>query len=162
MEFGPRALGNRSILMDPTRSNAKDLLNLVIKEREAFRPFAPAVKSERASEFFEISSNHLDSFEQMLFTTKVRPEYQSQLPAVTHCDGTARVQVVTKEQNPLFWKLLDCFEIKTNVPVLLNTSFNIQEPIVCKPSDAIATFKRSGIDVLVMNRKVVSRRELIL
>jgi len=153
MEFGPRALGNRSLLADPRRLEVRDLINSKVKYREEFRPFAPAVLEERGSEFFEISS----SSPFMLFTVPVRPEARQKIPAVVHVDGTARVQTVDRTSNPRFRGLLEAFSKLTDVPVLLNTSFNIQEPIVCSPEDAVACYLRSGVDVLVLDRFFVRR-----
>jgi carbamoyltransferase len=141
-EFGPRALGHRSILCDPRQEAMKEHLNARVKHREAFRPFAPMVLEERAEEFFELDrpSPH------MLLAARVRrPEA---LPAVTHVDGTARVQTVRREDDPFLWETIDAFARETGVPVLLNTSFNDQEPIVETPADAVACFLKTGIDVL--------------
>jgi carbamoyltransferase len=146
MEYGARALGNRSFLADPRHESVRDDLNAKIKKREHFRPFAPSVKAEKASEFFEIDQP--SPF--MTIVVPVRPEKRGIIPAVTHVDGTARPQTVDAAVNPKYWKLLDAFERLTGVPVLLNTSFNIQEPIVCTPAEALATFARSGVDALAM------------
>jgi carbamoyltransferase len=146
MEYGARALGNRSFLADPRHESVRDDLNAKIKKREHFRPFAPSVKAEKASEYFEIDQP--SPF--MTIVVPVRPEKRSVIPAVTHVDGTARPQTVDRDVNPRYWQLLDCFERLTGVPVLLNTSFNIQEPIVCTPEEALATFARSGVDALAM------------
>ena len=146
MEFGPRALGNRSILADPRRLEIRDRVNL-IKGRELWRPLAPSVLAERASEFFELRQP--SPF--MLFRTHVKPEKRSAVPAIVHVDGSARPQTVTREQNPAFYDLISEFSRQTGVPVLLNTSFNTaSEPIVCTPQEAIATFLESGLDLLVL------------
>ncbi|MCM8774901.1 MAG: carbamoyltransferase [Candidatus Omnitrophica bacterium] len=147
MEFGPRALGNRSILVDPRRPEMQDILNERVKHREAFRPFAPAVLEEEAKNFFEMDC---DESPFMLKVFPVRPEKRSVIPAVTHADGTSRVQTVSKKTNPLFWKLIKAFGDETGVPVLLNTSFNEQEPIVCTPQEALDCFLGTKMDVLVM------------
>lgn len=155
MEFGPRALGNRSILADPRRRDMKDILNQRIKHRETFRPFAPAVPEARASEFFEMDC---PTSPFMLKVFPVKPEKQSTLPAITHVDGTARVQTVTQESNLLFWKLLTIFGNITGVPVLLNTSFNENEPIVCTPEEALDCFLKTRMDVLVMEHCYIERK----
>lgn len=153
MEYGPRALGNRSFLADPRSDGIRDVLNEKIKKRELFRPFAPSVKAEAASDYFELQQP--SPF--MTIVVPVRPEKRAVIPAVTHVDGTARPQTVDREVNRRYWKLLDRFEQLTGVPVLLNTSFNIQEPIVCSALDARATFTRSGVDALVLGDQWVTR-----
>src|SRR5207244_3230819 len=136
-EFGPRALGNRSILADPRKAEMKDKLNNRVKHRQAFRPFAPAVLAEKASEIFEGDAE--SPF--MLLTKRVRPQWRDKVPAVVHVDGTARVQTVRLEHNERLYRLLEDFEAITGVPVLLNTSFNVKgEPIVETPEDAINCF----------------------
>lgn len=151
MEFGPRALGSRSILADPTRPDMQDRLNVQVKHREEFRPFAPAVTVEDAPRFFEGCTH--SPF--MLFVHRVRPEVQALLPAITHVDGTARVQTVRREDNALFYDLLREFEKLRGVPVLVNTSFNVMgEPIVNTPRDAIACFQNTGIDALALGGHV--------
>ncbi|HET9958958.1 MAG TPA: carbamoyltransferase C-terminal domain-containing protein [Polyangiaceae bacterium] len=157
MEFGPRALGSRSILADPRRDGMRDVLNAVVKKREPFRPFAPAVKAERASEFFELSQP--SPF--MSLVVPVRAEKRAQLAAVTHVDGTARPQTVDLQTCPKFWKLLDEFERLTGVPVLLNTSFNIQEPIVRTPEQALRTYLVSGIHALALGSHWVTRADAV-
>jgi carbamoyltransferase len=154
MEYGPRALGSRSFLADPRSDGIRDVINAKIKKRELFRPFAPSVKAEKAGEYFEIAQ--ASPF--MTIIVPVRGEARAKVPAVTHVDGTARPQTVEREVNPRYWKLLDAFERRTGVPVLLNTSFNIQEPIVCTPGEALATFARSGVDALVLGGHWVTRR----
>ena len=147
MEYGPRALGNRSILADPRRAEMKDILNAKVKFREAFRPFAPAILAERAGEYFERNG----AFPFMTVVLPVRPERRDRIPAVTHSDGTARLQTVEAAVNPRFHALITEFDRLTGVPVLVNTSFNLAgEPMVCSPSDAVSTFLRSGLDALVM------------
>ncbi|MBF0408013.1 MAG: hypothetical protein HQM10_11700 [Candidatus Riflebacteria bacterium] len=148
MEVGPRALGNRSILTDPRFAATKDHLNNAVKKRESFRPFAPVVPLHRASEFFEMPA---DSSPYMLLIMKVRPEWQEKLRAVTHVDGTARVQTIDRNIDPLFTSLLEEFEKLCGIPVLLNTSFNGPgEPIVCSPEEAVKTFLNTGMDDLVL------------
>lgn len=154
MEYGPRALGNRSFLADPRSDGIRDVLNEKIKKRELFRPFAPSVKAESASDYFELEQP--SPF--MTIVVPVRPEKRDVIPAVTHVDGTARPQTVDRQVNRRYWKLLDRFEQLTGVPVLLNTSFNIQEPIVCSAADARTTFERSGVDALVLGDHWVTRR----
>jgi carbamoyltransferase len=153
MEWGPRALGSRSILVDPRRPQMKDILNKRIKHRETFRPFAPSVLEEKTGEYFEQS--HPSPF--MLFTYKVKPEKRDIIPAPTHVDGTGRVQTVSREQNPLFWRLIKEFEKITGVAVLLNTSFNENEPIVCSPHEALNCFLRTKMDTLVLENYLINR-----
>jgi carbamoyltransferase len=150
MEFGPRALGNRSLLADPRRPDMRDILNQKVKHREDFRPFAPSVLAEHADEWFEVGA-HSASHEFMLFACPVKPERRDLIPAVLHKDGTARVQIVSRKSNPRFHELISRFHAKTGVPLVVNTSFNDSEPIVCAPTDAIVTFRKSGIDALFMD-----------
>jgi carbamoyltransferase len=151
-EWGPRALGNRSILADARDARMKDVVNLKIKFREPFRPFAPSVPAERAASYFELpkkGSGYPLRF--MLMVTPVREEKRAAIPATTHVDGTARLQAVHAETNPLYHRLLSRFEQATGVPVVLNTSFNLKgEPIVAGPEDAISTYQRCGLDALVL------------
>jgi carbamoyltransferase len=154
MEYGPRALGNRSFLADPRHDSVRDTLNEKIKKRELFRPFAPSVKAEKASEYFEIGQP--SPF--MTIIVPVRGEKRAVIPAVTHVDGTARPQTVERGVNARYWGLLDRFEARTGVPLLLNTSFNIQEPIVCTPREALTTFAASGVDALALGDFWVTRR----
>lgn len=154
LEFGPRALGNRSILGDARNPKMVDILNNRIKHREWFRPFAPIVKEEKASEYFEIKG--LSPF--MLLAPQVIESKKSILPAITHIDGTARLQTVSNKSNPLLWKLLDTFESKTGVPVLINTSFNLKgEPIVCTPEEAINDYLKSEMDCLVLGNCFIEK-----
>jgi carbamoyltransferase len=154
MEFGPRALGNRSILADPRRVEMRDRVNEVVKFREAWRPFAPSVVEEAAGEYFD---GCVDA-PYMIVTFDVRPEKRPVIPAVTHADNTARVQTVSRRTNPRYWELIDAFGRITGVPVLMNTSFNLKgEPIVCTPKDAIRTFYSSGLDVLVLGDRLVTK-----
>jgi carbamoyltransferase len=149
MEFGPRALGNRSLLADPRRPDTRAILNSRVKHREDYRPFAPSVLAERADEWFEIGP-HLASHEYMLFACPAKAELRNRIPAVIHQDGTARVQLVRRAANPRFHELISRFFERTGVPLVLNTSFNDSEPIVCTPAHAIATFRSAGIDALFM------------
>ena len=149
MEFGPRALGNRSLLADPRRPDTRAILNRRVKHREDYRPFAPSVLAEHADEWFEIGP-HLASHEYMLFACPAKAERRDRIPAVLHCDGTARVQIVPRAANPRFHELISRFFERTGVPIVLNTSFNDSEPIVCTPAHAIATFRKTGIDALFM------------
>jgi carbamoyltransferase len=146
MEWGPRALGNRSILAHPGFPNMKDILNARIKHREAFRPFAPSVKVERQSEIFE--QDYPSPF--MLHVYKIKPEWRERLSAVNHVDDTGRLQTVARDENPLYYDLIEKFESKTGIPVMLNTSFNENEPVVCEPFQAIECFLRTKMDVLVI------------
>ena len=158
MEFGPRALGNRSILADPRSEDMRDRINALIKKREGFRPFAPAVTKEAASKFFDIRPGDEDGFAHMLFVTQVRSAYRSYFPSITHVDGSARVQTVDCHQHPHFWALLEKFGRLTGFPIILNTSFNVRgQPIVCTPREAIDTFLWAQLDVLVMGKCVVTR-----
>ena len=146
MEFGPRALGNRSILTDPRRDEMKDILNARIKHREPFRPFAPACSRSATGDYF--TKIYPSPF--MLMTYPVRPEKLAEIPAPTHVDGTGRLQTVRRDQNPRYYGLIEAFEERTGVPVLLNTSFNENEPICCTPEEAVDTFVRTKMDVLVL------------
>jgi carbamoyltransferase len=153
MEWGPRALGNRSLLADPRREDMRGLINSKVKCREPFRPFAPSVLDERAREFFDLPA--ASPF--MQFTVRVKASAKGVIPAVTHVDGTARVQTVTRETNPRFYDLIATFGRLTSVPVLLNTSFNVQEPIVCSPDDAVRCFLRTQVDWLVLGNLLMGR-----
>jgi carbamoyltransferase len=156
MEFGQRALGNRSILADPRKADMKDKVNRAVKFRESFRPFAPAVIKEKQEEYFEIGKGG-----DVPFMEKVYPvimDKRDQIPAVVHADGSGRIQTVIKELNPGFYSLIEEFEKITHVPIVLNTSFNLNgEPIVCTPSDAIKTFYSCGLDVLVLGNYIVQK-----
>jgi carbamoyltransferase len=153
-EWGPRALGNRSILADPRRPEMKEILNRRIKHREIFRPFAPSIVEEAVGEFFE--KTHPSPF--MTFAYPVRTEKRAVIPAPTHVDGTARLQTVSRSANPLYWKLLRAVGDLTGVPVVLNTSFNDNEPIVCRPEEALECFRRTQMDVLVMGNFILQRK----
>jgi carbamoyltransferase len=152
-EFGPRALGNRSILVDPRRSDAKDLLNAKIKRRESFRPFAPSILEEYVSEYFEIDDNA--PFMEKVFP--IKKEKQALIPAVTHVDGTGRLQSVSHVDNPRYYNLINNFYHKTQVPILVNTSFNENEPIVNTPENALDCYLRTKMDMLVMENVVIRR-----
>ena len=153
MEWGPRALGNRSILGDPRRTDMKDILNLKIKRRESFRPFAPSVLREYVAEWFEED----DDVPFMMKVFPILEEQREKIPAVCHVDGTGRLQTVHKETNALYWQVIDTFRQQTGVPMLLNTSFNENEPICCKPEEALDCFLRTNMDLLVLGGWVVKR-----
>jgi len=158
MEWGPRSLGNRSILADPRKEEVVNLLNNKVKHREPFRPFCPSILENRAKEWFrQIDYSNATSY--MLSAVQVRPEKKELIPAVTHFDGTSRVQVVSKETNDKFYDLISNFEKLTGVPIVLNTSFNDQEHITCTPADAINTFLNNNIDYLVIGNFIVSKEE---
>ena len=154
MEFGPRALGNRSIVVDPRRAEMKDILNDRIKKREPFRPFAPSVLEERTADYFEQSH----PAPTMLMVYQVRAERRAEIPAVTHVDGSGRLQTVSREVNPRYYQLISDFNELTGVPVVLNTSFNENEPIVCTPREAINCFLKTRMDVLYLGNEVVRRK----
>ncbi len=153
MEWGPRALGNRSIVAHPGLPNMKDILNSRIKHREWFRPFAPSILLERVGDYFE--NTHPSPF--MMFVYKTRPEVRASICAVNHVDNTGRLQTVSRTQNPRYYALIEAFERQTGIPVVLNTSFNENEPIVCTPADALACFLRTRMDLLVMGNWMVRR-----
>jgi carbamoyltransferase len=155
MEWGPRALGHRSFLADPRRADMKELINRKIKLREPFRPFAPSMKAEASDRYF--GARHEAPF--MITVFPVLEARKAEIPAVVHVDGTARPQLVERDVEPRYWALLDAFEQRTGVPVLLNTSFNVQEPIVCTPEDAVRTFLATDVDYLVMENLLVARPE---
>ena len=155
MEWGPRALGNRSILAHPGLPGMKNILNARIKQREWFRPFAPSILEERQCEYFE--HDHPSPF--MLHVYKIRAEKRAQLSAVNHVDDTGRLQSVNREENLLYYDLIQNFEHKTGIPVILNTSFNENEPIVCQPEEAIDCFKRTRMDVLAIGPYLTMKTE---
>ena len=155
MEFGPRALGNRSILADPRRKNMKEILNSRIKYREPFRPFCPSILAESVGEYFE--TDYLSPF--MVMAYKIKPEQRERIPAVTHGDGTGRLQTVERAVNERYWKLIHKFGELTGVPVLLNTSFNENEPIVQTPAQAIDCFLRTQMDVLSIGGFLLRKEE---
>ncbi len=153
MEWGPRALGNRSILCDPRRADMKAILNDKIKRRESFRPFAPSVQREAVSEWFEED----DDVPFMMQVFQIREEQRSRIPAVTHVDGSGRLQTVERSANPFYWRLIEEFRRLTGVPMLLNTSFNENEPIVCRPEEALDCFLRTKMDVLALGSTYIER-----
>lgn len=155
-EFGPRALGGRSILADPRREDAKELLNAKVKRRESFRPFAPSILADQVDAFFEVH----DAVPFMEKVFPIRPEKQKLIPAVTHVDGTGRLQTVEKEVTPRYYNLIHAFYRKTGIPILLNTSFNENEPIVNSPAEALDCFRRTNMDMLVLENIVIDRSQL--
>jgi carbamoyltransferase len=152
-EFGPRALGNRSILADPRRMDAKELLNEKIKRRENFRPFAPSILKEYVPEYFEKT----DDVPYMEKVFRVKEEKRKLIPAVTHTDGTGRLQTVSKEINLDYYLLIEAFRHQTGIPILLNTSFNENEPIVNSPAEALDCFLRTDMDMLVLEDYIIKR-----
>jgi carbamoyltransferase len=156
-EWGPRALGNRSILADPTRHEMKDLINAKIKRREMFRPFAPTVLRPSVSKYFE--QDVFSPF--MMHVVKLRPEWRDKMPAITHVDGTGRLQSIERETNPLYYGLIEEFGRLSGVDILLNTSFNENEPIVDTPDQALACFLRTGLDALCLGRELLVKPEFI-
>jgi len=157
MEWGPRALGNRSILGDPRREDMKDILNLKIKRRESFRPFAPSILRERVSDWFEEE----DDVPFMIQVFQIQKERRKEIPAVTHVDGSGRLQTVSASTNPRYHKLISAFEELTGIPIVLNTSFNENEPVVCRPEEALNTFLRTKMDLLVLGNWMIRRQERI-
>ena len=153
MEWGPRALGNRSILCDPRRENIREILNLKIKRRESFRPFAPSILFDDVASWFEES--HEVPFMMQVF--KIIKNKRKEIPAVTHADGTGRLHTVKREANPLYYMLINEFKRITGVPMVLNTSFNENEPVVCKPEEALETFLRTKIDLLILGHWAITR-----
>jgi carbamoyltransferase len=155
MEFGPRALGNRSIVVDPRRADMKEILNNRIKKREPFRPFAPSILEEYTGEYFE----QTHPAPTMLMVYQIRPEKRALIPAVTHVDGSGRLQTVTRELNPRYYQLISDFHALTGVPVVLNTSFNENEPIVCTPQHALDCFLKTRMDVLYLGNYALRRAQ---
>jgi carbamoyltransferase len=155
MEWGPRALGNRSIVCDPRRPDMKGILNVKIKRRESFRPFAPSILEEAVSEWFEED----DAVPFMMQVFQIREEKRPFIPAVTHVDGSGRLQTVSRHTNPLYHQLITAFCERTGIPMVLNTSFNENEPVVCTPQEALDCFLRTEMDVLVLGNTVISRNE---
>jgi len=153
MEWGARALGNRSIVGDPRRADMKNILNLKIKRRESFRPFAPSILREHVAAWFEQDADV--PFMTQVFS--IRPERRAQIPAVTHVDGTGRLHTVTEAQSPRYYCLIQAFFEQTGVPMVLNTSFNENEPIVCRPEEALDCFLRTKMDTLVLGDCVIER-----
>jgi carbamoyltransferase len=155
MEWGPRALGNRSIVCDPRRANMKEILNAKIKRRESFRPFAPSVIADAVPEWFE----ETDNVPFMMQVFQIREEKRPLIPAVTHVDGSGRLQTVTREANPRYHRLIEAFQAITGVPMVLNTSFNENEPVVCDPREALECFLRTKMDVLVLGDTFIARQQ---
>ena len=153
MEWGPRALGNRSILGDPRRADMKDILNLKIKRRESFRPFAPSILREAVPAWFETD----DDVPFMMEVFQIRQEKRAQVPAVTHVDGSGRLQTVHRDTNPRYYRLIEAFAEQTGVPMVLNTSFNENEPVVCRPEEALDCFLRTRMDMLVLGNWMIVR-----
>jgi len=161
-EWGPRALGNRSILADPRRTEMKDIVNVKIKFREPFRPFAPSVLSEKAEDYFVLpdAPRHYPA-RFMLYVVDVKEDKRETIPAITHVDGTGRLQTVHKKFNPKYYRLIETFGEATGVPIVLNTSFNLKgEPIVNTPEEAFNTFRRSGMDTLVLGNYLIEKSDL--
>lgn len=154
-EFGPRALGARSILADPRRTDAKDILNAKIKRRESFRPFAPSILKEYVGDYFEVTDEV--PFMEKVFS--IKENKRKEIPAVTHVDGSGRLQTVDKNISPRFYQLIEAFRKKTGVPVLLNTSFNENEPIVNSPAQALDCYVRTDMDMLVMENILIHRKD---
>lgn len=155
MELGPRALGARSFLADPRRADMREILNHKVKLREWFRPLAPSMHEENGTEVFGVE--HHDPF--MITVLRVAEDFKEKVPAVVHVDGTARPQMVSRDTNPRYWNLINEFKKVTGIPMLLNTSFNVQEPIVCTPHDAVNTFRNANFDALVLENNLVLREE---
>ena len=153
MEFGPRALGNRSILVDPRRAEMKEILNDRIKKREPFRPFAPSILEERVGDYFE----QTHPAPTMLMVYQIKEQRRAEIPAVTHVDGSGRLQTVSRDVNERYYQLISDFAELTGVPVILNTSFNENEPIVCTPQEAIDCFRKTKMDVLYLGNYAVRR-----
>lgn len=153
MEWGPRALGNRSILGDPRRADMKDILNLKIKRRESFRPFAPSVLREAVAEWFELDGD----VPFMMQVYPIREGQRARIPAVTHVDGSGRLQTVSAQTSPRYHGLISAFRHLTGIPMVLNTSFNENEPVVCTPQEALECFLRTRMDRLVLGDFVVTR-----
>ena len=153
MEWGPRALGNRSIVCDPRRADMKQILNAKIKRRESFRPFAPSVLDAAVSEWFEED----DAVPFMMQVFQIREQKRPQIPAVTHVDGSGRLQTVYRHTNPLYYTLIEAFRDLTGVPMVLNTSFNENEPVVCRPEEALDCFLRTKMDLLVLGTFMIVR-----
>jgi carbamoyltransferase len=153
-EFGARALGNRTLLADPRRVDMRDIINLKIKFREKFRPFAPSILEEAVPDWFEID----EASPFMERVLKIREEKRKEIPAVTHVDGSGRLQSVSKKTNPLYWRLIKAFEERTGVPLVLNTSLNENEPIVHTPEQAIECFLRTRMDAIVLGHQIVTRK----
>ncbi|GAG17404.1 unnamed protein product, partial [marine sediment metagenome] len=160
MEYGPRALGSRSILSNPCNPEMRDILNAKVKHREMFRPFAPVICYEDVNDYFECDKPLPYPTDFMLMVYPIKKEKQKLIPAVTHVDGTGRLQVIRKGQNMLYYDLIKEFGKLSGVPMLINTSFNIRgEPIVCKPYDAYKCMMGTGIDCIVMGKYFIKRKD---
>jgi carbamoyltransferase len=158
MEFGPRALGNRSILADPGNPDMRDRINAMVKKREAFRPFAPAVTVQQVHQWFEVPPN--TELPYMIMIVDVRPEHRAALPAITHVNGSARAQTVSEHDNPEFFALLKEVGKLTGREMVLNTSFNVKgQPMVNTPREAVETFLGTGIDALFLEHALITRRQ---
>jgi carbamoyltransferase len=156
LEWGPRALGNRSIVCDPRRADMKEILNSKIKRRESFRPFAPSVQQEHVGDWFEEEGD----VPFMMSVYQIQEDRRASIPAVTHVDGSGRLQSVYRETNQRYWQLIEAFRERTGVPMVLNTSFNENEPVVCRPEEALACFLRTQMDVLVLGNHFIWRHAL--
>jgi carbamoyltransferase len=162
MEFGPRALGNRSILANPCNKDMKDILNKKVKHREDFRPFAPAVCIEDVSKYFECDNPLPEITNFMLAVYSIKKEWYKKIPSVTHVDGSGRLQTIKREHNPFYYDLIREFEKLSNVSIVINTSFNVQgEPIVCSPEDAYDCMMKTGIDFLVIDNFLIKKEDNI-
>jgi carbamoyltransferase len=155
MEFGARALGSRSLLADPRRTDMRDIINLKIKFREKFRPFAPSVLEEYVAEWFEV--DEVSPFMERVLP--IRAEKRAEIPAVTHVDGSGRLQTVSRRTSPLYWELIDQFRQRTGVPMVLNTSLNENEPIVRTPDEAVSCFLRTAMDIIILGNLVMERKK---
>jgi carbamoyltransferase len=153
MEWGPRALGNRSIICDPRRNDMKSILNAKIKRRESFRPFAPSVLEEAVDDWFEED----DAVPFMMQVFQIREKKRQLIPAVTHVDGSGRLQTVSRKTNPRYYRLIESFRDITGIPMVLNTSFNENEPVVCRPEEALDCFLRTRMDVLCLGNVLITR-----
>jgi len=153
MEWGPRALGNRSIVCDPRRPDMKKILNAKIKRRESFRPFAPSILEEAVFQWFEED----DAVPFMMQVFQIQEKKRQLIPAVTHVDGSGRLQTVSKRTNPLYHQLISAFGQQTGIPMVLNTSFNENEPVVCRPREALDCFLRTQMDLLVLGNVMILR-----
>jgi carbamoyltransferase len=154
LEWGPRALGNRSIVCDPRRADMKQILNAKIKRRESFRPFAPSILDHAVAEWFEED----DAVPFMTQVFQIRAEKRPLIPAVTHVDGSGRLQTVYRRTNPTYYALIAAFHGLTGVPIVLNTSFNENEPVVCRPEEALDCFLRTEMDILVLGNTIIRRK----
>jgi carbamoyltransferase len=158
MEWGPRALGNRSILASAEREGMKDIINNKVKHREIFRPFAPVILDKYVKTYFQTDRFLSPSVKYMLMVYPFKPKGKKEVPATVHVDGSGRLQVIERQDNHLFYDLIEAYRKKTGIPIIINTSFNIRgEPIVCTPVDAIRCFLKTGIDYLVIGKFLVKK-----